>query len=56
MSMIKKHQMREQGPPDEIAAIRAALIEAEESVKQDGYSKKSVDEIWEQAKEKQGSA
>lgn len=48
--LIRERQIREQETPEEIAAIRAALIEAEESVKRDGYSKRSVDEIWEEAK------
>ena len=43
-------QVHERETPEEIAAIRRALIKAEESVKQKGCSKKSVDEIWEEAK------
>lgn len=50
--LIRERQIREQETPEEIAAIRAALVDAEESVKQEGYSKRSVDEIWEEAKVK----
>ena len=50
--LIRERQIRERETPEEIAAIRAALIEAEESVKHGGYSKKSIDEIWEEAKAK----
>jgi len=48
--LIRERQIRELETPEEIAAIRAALIEAEESVTRDGYSKRSVDEIWEEAR------
>ena len=48
--LIQGHQIREGETPVDIAAIRAALIEAEESAMQKGYSKKSIDEIWEEAK------
>ena len=48
--LIRERQVREQETPEEIAAIRAALIAAEESVQQDGYSSRSVDQIWEEAK------
>ena len=34
----------------EVAAIRALLLEGEESIKQYGYSTRSVDEIWQQAR------
>lgn len=44
--------MRETETPEEIEAIRAALIAAEESVKEHGYSEKTVNEIWEEAKAK----
>ena len=50
--LIRERQMRETETPEEIEAIRAALIAAEESVKEHGYSEKSVDEIWEEAKVK----
>jgi len=50
--LIRERQTREQETPEEIEAIRAALIAAEESIKRDGYSRKSVDEIWEEAKAK----
>lgn len=48
--LIRERQIREQETPEEIMAVRAALIEAEESVKQKGYSNRSVNEIWEEAK------
>ncbi|MGS2724340.1 ribbon-helix-helix domain-containing protein [Porticoccus sp. GXU_MW_L64] len=35
----------------ELAAIRAGLLQAEESIARYGYSKKSVSQIWEEAKE-----
>lgn len=48
--LIRERQTREQETSEEIMAVRAALIEAEESVKRRGYSKRSVNEIWEEAK------
>ena len=47
--LIQEKQILELETPEEIAAIRAALIEAEESVKREGYSKLTIDEIWEKA-------
>jgi antitoxin ParD1/3/4 len=44
--LICERQMREQETPEEIVAIRAALIEGENS----GISTRSVDEIWEEAR------
>lgn len=44
--LIRERQIREQETPAEIEAIRAALIKGEQS----GLSKKSVDEIWEEAR------
>ncbi len=44
--------MLELETPEEIRAIRGALIQAEKSVRQQGYSKRSVDEIWEEAKDR----
>ncbi|MCY4150018.1 MAG: type II toxin-antitoxin system ParD family antitoxin [Gammaproteobacteria bacterium] len=49
-ALIRERQMLEQDTPEGIRAVRAALIEAEESVRQKGYSKRSVHEIWEEAK------
>ena len=46
--LIRERQTREQETPEEIAAIRAALTEGEQS----GFSERSVDEIWEEAKAK----
>lgn len=48
--LIRERQTREQETPEEIEAIREALIAAEDSIEQGGYSKRSVDEIWEEAK------
>ena len=48
--LIRERQIREQETPEEIMAVRAALIEAEESVKRKGYAKRTVDEVWEEAK------
>ena len=44
--LIRERQIREQETPAEIEAIRAALIEGEQS----GFSNSSVDEIWEKAR------
>ncbi len=46
--LIRERQLRDQETPDEIAAIRAALIEGEKS----GFSDRSVDEIWEDARQR----
>lgn len=46
--LIRERQMREQESQSEIEAIRAALIEGEQS----GFSKRSVDEIWEDARQR----
>ncbi len=54
--LIRERQTRETETPEEIEAIRAALIAAEERVKEHGYSEKSVDEIWEEAKAKHRAA
>ncbi len=44
--LIRERQIREQKTPEEIAAIRAALIKGEQS----GFSNRSVEEIWEEAR------
>ena len=44
--LIRERQLREQESAAEIEAIRAALIEGEKS----GFSDRSVDEIWEEAR------
>ena len=44
--LIRERQIRQQETPAEIEAIRAALIEGEKS----GFSDRSVDEIWEEAR------
>ena len=46
--LIRERQLRDQETPAEIEAIRAALIEGEES----GCSDRSVDEIWEDARQR----
>ena len=46
--LIQEQQVREHETPEEIAAIRAALIEGEKS----GKCTQSVREIWEEAKAK----
>ena len=46
--LIRERQLREQETPAEIEAIRAALIEGEQS----GFSNRSVDEIWEDARQR----
>lgn len=44
--LIRERQMREQETPEQIAAIRAKLDEAEGS----GVSHRTLDEIWEEAR------
>ena len=44
--LIQERQIQDQESPEEIASIRSALIKAEESVKKNGYSKRTVDDIW----------
>ncbi|HSD69943.1 MAG TPA: type II toxin-antitoxin system ParD family antitoxin [Woeseiaceae bacterium] len=46
--LIRERQLRDQESPAEIEAIRAALIEGEAS----GFSDRSVDEIWEDARQR----
>ncbi len=46
--LIRERQLRELETPAEIEAIRAALIEGEKS----GFSELSVDEIWEEARQR----
>jgi antitoxin ParD1/3/4 len=46
--LIRERQIREQESNAEIEAIRAALIEGEQS----GFSDRSVDEIWQQARQR----
>ena len=48
--LISERQTREQETPEDVDAIRAALVVGEESIKREGYSRKTVDEIWEEAK------
>ena len=43
-------QTWEQETPEEVDAIRSALASGEKSIKRDGYSRKTADEIWEEAK------
>ncbi len=49
--LIRERQTREQETPAEIKAIRAALIEGEKS----GFSDLSVDEIWQEARQRHRS-
>ena len=44
--LIRERQMRQQESPAQIEATRAALIEGEQS----GFTDRSVDEIWEDAR------
>ena len=46
--LIRERQLRDQETPAEIEAIRAALIEGEQS----GFSDRTVDEIWEEARQR----
>ena len=54
--IIRERQTRGAETLEEIEAIRATLIAAEESVKEHGYNDKSVDEIWEEAKARHRSS
>ncbi len=45
--LIRERQTKEQETSAEIKAIRKALIEGEKS----GFSKKSIDEIWQEAQQ-----
>ena len=49
--LIRERQVRDQETPAEIEAIRAALVEGERS----GFSDRSVDEIWEEARQRHRS-
>ena len=49
--LIRERQLREQETSAEIDAIRVALIEAEQS----GISDRSVDEIWQNARQRHRS-
>ncbi len=44
--LIRERQLREQETPAQLEAIRAALIEGERS----GFTDRSVEEIWEDAR------
>ncbi len=44
--LIRERQAKEQETPAEIQAIKSALIEGEKS----GFSEKSIDEIWDDAR------
>ncbi|MDH5427973.1 MAG: type II toxin-antitoxin system ParD family antitoxin [Nitrospirota bacterium] len=46
--LIRERQIRQEETPEEMEAIRAKLIQAEKS----GFSKKSVDEIWGEARKR----
>ena len=49
--LIRERQLREKETPAEIEAIREALIQGEQS----GFSDRSVDEIWEDARQRHRS-
>jgi antitoxin ParD1/3/4 len=49
--LIRERQAKEQESPEEIKAIRKALIEGEKS----GCSEKTIDEIWNEARQQQKS-
>jgi antitoxin ParD1/3/4 len=49
--LIRERQIREQETPAQIEAIRKALIEGEES----GFSDRTVDEIWQEARQRHRS-
>ena len=49
--LIRERQIREEEAPAEIEAIRKALIEGERS----GFSDRTVDEIWQEARQRHRS-
>ena len=49
--LIRERQIREQETPAEIEAIRKAFIEGERS----GFSDRTVDEIWQEARQRHRS-
>ena len=46
--LIRERQAREKETPEEIQAIRKALLEGEKN----GFSDKSIDDIWNEARKK----
>ena len=50
--LIQEQQARENETPEEIATIKKALIEAKESIKKNGYSTRTVEEIWDEEEKK----
>ena len=46
--LIRERQAREQETPEEIKAIRKALLEGEKN----GFSEKSIDDIWDEARKR----
>ena len=46
--LIRERQAKEKETPEEIQAIRQALLEGEKS----GFSEKSIDDIWNEARKK----
>lgn len=50
--LIRERQLREHETPAEIEAIRTALIEGEQS----GFSDRSVEEIWQEARRRAKNA
>ena len=46
--LIRERQAREEETPEEIQAIRKALLEGEKN----GFSDKSIDDIWNEARKK----
>ena len=46
--LIRDRQSKEQETPEEIQAIRKALLEGEKN----GFSEKSIDDIWDEARKK----
>ena len=50
--LIQEQLVRENETPEETATIKKALIEAKESIKKNGYSTRSVEEIWDEEEKK----
>ena len=48
-NLTQRHLLEEQESSEEVESIRLALIEGEESIEREGYSNRSVDEIFDAA-------
>lgn len=53
--LIRERQIREQETAEEIEVIRALLREGEASIREKGYSKKTVEQIMDEVLKRKGS-